>query len=212
MVPANMTETGPMSILDGLPTSAEDMQNAATLATPMIERALAAMNLSPLQRSIMDLVKKGHALADIYGLSQDERDAMFARGCQLLQSGEIEKARDWLLFVHLLNMHDARVIYVIAVTYQTQGNFSIAAKLYASFIALDPTNPEGHLRLGECLLSAREYQAALTSFQRAKNECARGNGAAEAAAHAARMLEHTLAKLAASNATKLVRNANSQRS
>jgi len=120
MVSANLKETAPiketarMSILDGLPQSEAEVEKALALAAPVVERIFESMDLSPRQRSILELLKKGHSLADIYDLTQDERDAMFTRGCQLVQAGEFEKGRDWLMFVHQLNPRDARVVYVIA--------------------------------------------------------------------------------------------------
>jgi len=190
-----------MSILDSLPSEAE-MRRAIEVMAPRIEQLFAGMDLSPKQRSIVELLKKGYSLADIHGFTQDERDAMFARGCQLVQAGEIDKGRDWLMFVNRLDPRDARVVYVIAVTYQTQGNFSLAAKLYVYFIALDASNPEGYLRLGECLLSAQEYAAAVDCFRFAKDQCARGKGNAAAAEHAERMLGHAREKHAANSAAR----------
>ena len=183
-----------MSILDGLPRSAAEAQKILELTGPMVQRVFNSMDLTPKQRSMLDLLNKGFSLADIYGLTQDERDAMFAKGCQLVQAGDIEKARDWLIFLHQLDPLDARIIYVIAVTYQTQGNFSLAAKLYIFFIARDATNPEGYLRLGECLLSARDYGTAADCFQFARTQCERGKGDAVAAEHATKMLAHALEK------------------
>jgi tetratricopeptide (TPR) repeat protein len=194
-----------MSILDGLPASLAETQKAFELAMPLVETMLDSMDITSSQRQIFELLKHGHSLADIHGLTQDDRDAMFVRGCQLVQSGEIEKGRDWLMFVHQLDPRDARVIYVIAVTYQTQGNFSLAARLYVCFIALDPAHPEGYLRLGECLLSAREYEAAVDCFRFAREQCARGKGNAAAAEHAAKMLAHAQEKHMANGAMRQVR-------
>jgi tetratricopeptide (TPR) repeat protein len=186
-----------MAILDGLPRSEAEARQALDVAAPIVQQILDAMDLSPKQREILDLVKQGHSLADIYGLTQEHRDAMFLKGCQLVQAGDIQKGRDWLTYLHMLDPLDARIVYVIAVTHQTDGNFSLAAKLYMYFIALDATNPEGYLRLGECHLSAREYDTALACFEFAKYQCGLGKGDAAAAEHAARMIAHTQDKLQA---------------
>jgi tetratricopeptide (TPR) repeat protein len=204
MVSPNLKETAPiketarMSILDGLPQSEAEVEKALALAAPVVERIFESMDLSPRQRSILELLKKGHSLADIYDLTQDERDAMFTRGCQLVQAGEFEKGRDWLMFVHQLDPRDARVVYVIALTYQMQGKFTLAAKLYVFFIALDASNPEGFLRLGECLLPTQDYAAAVDCFRFAKERCARRKDNAAAVEHAERMLAYARQKQAAS--------------
>jgi tetratricopeptide (TPR) repeat protein len=186
-----------MSILDGMPRSQADLNKILGLAAPIARKVVDAMNLPPREQSILDLMREGLSLADIYGLTGEERDAMFVRGCRLLQAGDIEKARDWLIFLHRLEPLDARVIYAIATSYQMQGDFSRAAKLYIHFIVLNAANPEGHLRLAECFLSAREYDRAIEHFQVAKNQCDRGNGDAAAAELAARMLVHAKERRAA---------------
>jgi tetratricopeptide (TPR) repeat protein len=179
-----------MSILDGLPHSAIEVQKALELVEPIVQQFINTLDLSPKQKEILALVKQGHSIADIYGLTQEHRDAMFAKGCQLVQAGEIKKGRDWLTYLHLLDPRDARIIYVIAVTYQSEGNFTLAAKLYILFLALDPTNVEGYLRLGECHLSARDYDTAIACFEFVKDQCALGKGDIPAANHAAVMLVH----------------------
>ncbi len=155
---------------------------------PLIEQFIEAMDLTPTQRKAVDLVMKGHSLADICGLTREERDAVFLKACQFLQAGDTAKARQWLTFLNLLDPRDARAVYVMGMTQQTDGNFAQAAKLYVVFLALDPTNIEGYLRLGECHFSAREYDDAIACFEFVKKQCKRGKGGAAAAEHARRML------------------------
>jgi tetratricopeptide (TPR) repeat protein len=188
-----------MAILDGLPNSEVEVQQALELVAPIFQQLADMMNLSPQQRAILDLVKQGHSLADIYGLTQEHRDAMFVKGCEFVQTGEIKKGRDWLTFLHVLDPRDARIVYLIAVTYQTEGNFTLAAKLYVFFLALDRTNLEGFLRLGECHLSAREYDTAATCFEFVKEQCKLGRGSTAAAEHAANLLAHTYEQRAVLN-------------
>jgi tetratricopeptide (TPR) repeat protein len=186
-----------MSIVDGMPRSRAELQKLLELTAPVVQKIIDALDLPPEAKAVMEQVQKGHPLADIYGLTQEERDAMFVRGCQLLQAGEVEKARDWFIFLHQLDPLDKRMIYAVATIFQTQGDFSRAAKLYVHFIAFDATNPEGHLRLAECFLSAREYDLAIEHFRIAKVMCERGYGNAAAAELAARMLAHANERRAA---------------
>jgi Flp pilus assembly protein TadD len=176
------------SILDGMPSSEAELAAAMEFANPMVEQFLNGMKFNPRQQSVIDLVRQGLSLADIFQVTQRERDAVFLVACRQIQAGNIGKARDSLISLYQLEPLDARVIYALAVTYQVEGNFSIAANLYISFLALDATNAEGYLRLGECFLAAREYEHAQQSFEFAKTECERGNGNSVAAGHAARML------------------------
>ncbi|PDT90845.1 hypothetical protein CO669_07670 [Bradyrhizobium sp. Y36] len=184
-----------MSILDGLPKSEAEWRRLMDAAAPIAQRLIDELELSPKAQSILKLMSEGMALADICGLTQEERDAMFIRGCRMIQAGDVTKGRDWMLMLHQLEPLDARVIYAIALTYQGEGNIALAAKLYVHFIALDAANPEGHLRLGECLLSAREYDGAIAHFA-VGERLSRGTNAA-AAAHAVRMHAHALERRSA---------------
>jgi tetratricopeptide (TPR) repeat protein len=189
-------ETSPMSIIDGMPRSQAEMQEVLRLAAPIVEQMLETAGLSPKAQSILGLMAEGLSLADICDITAEERDAMFIKGCRLIQAGDIAKGRDWLTLLHQLEPMDARVMYAIAFTYQTERNIRVAAQCYVHFIALNAANPEGHLRLGECFLSAREYDRAIEHFQIARDQCELGQGDAAAANHAAKMLAHANEKRA----------------
>ena len=180
-----------MSILDGMPTSMEEFQAANEWAAPMIEKALAKLNITPEAKTIIDLMKDGVPLKSILNISDGERDALFLAACRAFQFGEIAKARDTLVQLYLLDNLDTRVLYVLASTYKAEGNISTAAKFYLHFLALDATNPDGYLRLGECFLAAKEYEQAEETFKIALKQ-GNENGAPEATlAYARQMIEAT---------------------
>jgi len=186
------------SILDGLPGSEQEMRDVWKFAEPFIKEGLENLNLSPKRQSILDLLKEGLSVADIVDISKEERDAMLLQGYKFIKQGDLNKAEDWLFGLFQLNQLDERVIYALAVAIQAKGDFARAAKLYVTFLALDATNAEGYLRLGECFLSAKEYDNAQACFKVAKAECDRGNGNAQAAAHATQMLAYVAERRSAS--------------
>jgi tetratricopeptide (TPR) repeat protein len=177
-----------MSILDGLPSTEAELKDALEIGDKVFARALPRLNLTPKQQSVIDLVREGMSLADIMDITQQERDAMFVQGARMIQHGELQKARDVLSLLHVLEPLDAKVIYAIAMTYQLEGDVAHAAKLYVQFLSLNATNAEGYLRLGECLLAAKETDEAASCFRTAKAESDRGNGTPETRARAAQLL------------------------
>lgn len=187
-----------MSILDGMPRTAAELTAAVEMAAPMIDRYLDAIDLTPKSKEVIELLKQGLSLADIYGITKEERNALLQKGYQYIRAGKLEKARDWLLGVYQLETLDPRVLYALGVTFQLQGDVAPAAKLYVCSIVLDAENPENYLRLGECLLTAREYEPAIECFQLAKKLCDAGKGNANAAAHASKMLAHAKERLGSS--------------
>ncbi len=165
------------------------------LMGPLLERLSAGIRLSAKERKLFDLMRQGIPLADIAGLTQEDRDAMLLRGCRLIQAGHIKKARDWLTMLCSLYPFDARVVYAIASTHQIEGNFKSAAGLFLQSIFLDCKNPEPYLRMGECALATGNRQMARASFDMAKRYCEQGRGNARIAALAAKMLGEVDAQL-----------------
>ena len=177
-----------MSILDGMPSTQEELKAAMEFAVPIVNHAVDQMQLTERQQSVLDLMNEGLSLADILGITKEHRDALLAQGCRFLQVGEIQKARDTLVNLYQLEPHDERVIYALGTSFQLEGDFERAGKLYVQFLALDATNPDGFLRLGECFLGAKEYDNAEHSFDQAR-ALAQKAGNARSLAQAKSMLE-----------------------
>lgn len=164
-----------MSILDNMgPKNEQELVEAWIVAAKMIKPTVDKYPLSERQMSVLELMQSGLSLADIFEIGKEERDALLVQGFQLLQVGEIKQAQDFFMVLHQLEPLDERVIYGFAASYQAAGDYAIAAKMYVNFIALDATNPEGHLRLAECFMAAKEYDNATESFEIALGEAARG--------------------------------------
>lgn len=177
-----------MSILDGMPSSFEALEKSLRAAAPFASAVLANLRLSPRQQSIIHLMEQGVPLCEILNITQQQRDAIFLQACRQFRAGDIEKARAVLSVLYQLKPTDARVLYMLAATFQVEGQVASAAKLLIYFLALDATNPEGHLRLGECFLAAKEYDNATQSFRTALELCEEGHGSANALEHARRMV------------------------
>lgn len=175
-----------MSILDGLPRSAEAMKAVVAGSSAIMDDYLSQQALSPRAQSIVALLKKGLSLADIMKITPRERDALLVHGIRQMEAGEMEGAQATLTTLHQLDPLDERAIYALAATYQAQENYAVAGKLYCTFIALDATNAEGYLRLGECFLGNREFAQAHACFEVGKGEAASA-GRADLVAHADRM-------------------------
>ncbi|WP_375453309.1 tetratricopeptide repeat protein [uncultured Methylobacterium sp.] len=163
------------------------MKDVVATSSTIVEHVLGLATMSPRARSIIDAMKGGLSLADIAKISKEERDALLVQGIRQMQSGDVAGAQNTLTTLHYLEPLDERVIYALATTYQTQGNYAAAGKLYVTFVALDATNPDGYLRLGECFLAATEFDRARACFEVGKGE-ARDAGRLDLVAHADRML------------------------
>ncbi len=175
-----------MSILDDLdPRAFEERAIAAAKAFGVVADS---PNVSPKMRSILDHLKDGLSLADIIGLKKEHRDAFLVQAGTMIQAGDLDGAKDMLTQLVTLEPLDERPVYLLGFIAQQKGAFDVAAKLYAYFLGYDATNPDGYLRLGECLLGAGELDNAEGTFQSALHFGQKQNRA-DCIAHANKMLD-----------------------
>lgn len=177
-----------MSILDGFPTSAKDADHLMQAVGIVTEQLFDVSSASPRAQSILSLLGEGLSLADIFSITQDERDAVLLLACRQMQAGDIASAKPLLTRLVMLEPTDGRALYALAVAHQAGGDPVVAGKLFVYAIALDATNPEGYLRLGECLLANREVEAARGCFEGAKILARSGHGTKAQVDHADRMI------------------------
>jgi tetratricopeptide (TPR) repeat protein len=162
-----------VSILDGMIQSEVDPKALIGILGPMAEKLFDAIaSRSPYG----ELIRQGHAPADILGLTKAHRDAIMMLGYRAMQAGNVQKARDLFMLLQFIEPLDNRAAYGLGVTYQAEGKVDVAAKLFVQYLALDATCAKGHLRLGECFLTAQELERAASCFRVAEAEAERGNG------------------------------------
>ena len=177
-----------MSILDQTGFAGNDpevVMKAAADFMAMIERDVDLGEAAPLLQGL----KEGLTIAQTLGISRDELEVIYAVGFNLLNNGELDKAKDVFTQLVMMDGIEAKYQYCLGYVFQQQGDIQTAAKMYINFLALDATNPEGYLRLGECLLAAGEKDEAANAFRVAEAEAAKGNGSVDALALARHNLE-----------------------
>jgi tetratricopeptide (TPR) repeat protein len=177
-----------MSILDGMPTQ-DDFQRVAEQLAPKMAELLDSDKLSPKMKSIYEAMGEGISLGTILGLKKEHRDALLHQALNLMRAGENAKAREFLEICQLLDPVDQRPSYALGIILQQSGDFATAAKLFTMFLAMDATNPDGYLRLGECFFGAAEYDNAQDCFETAKSLTLKGHAKADRAELADKMLE-----------------------
>lgn len=188
-----------MSILDGMPQSEAQWKRIVDMAAPFYEYIEKNFEFTPEQRKVWQLTNQGIPLADILGITKEEREAVLAHACKLIKKGQYEEARSLLLQLIKLYPYDGRVVYTTGITLQLEGKAFAAGKVFVQAIGMDATNPEGYLRLGECFLVEREYHNAAASFEGAEDLCERGYGNPKIHQYASKMLAHALERIEATN-------------
>ncbi|MBC8130164.1 MAG: hypothetical protein H7Y08_07555 [Rhizobiaceae bacterium] len=163
-----------MSILNSAYTDKALMEGAMVYAAEKVTEMLP--NLDEKSRRLIELTADGTTLGDALGITKAQKQALLDTGCRLIQVGELEKATDILLRLNQLDPLDERSLYALGTICQLRGELEKAAALYIQFLAQDATNPLGYLRLGECLMAAREYDDAYGALHAARVFAAEGKG------------------------------------
>lgn len=185
-----------MGILDGI-ADQDTMQRAMEQVAPRIDALMKSDRLSPKMRSLLELLGEGLSVGDIIGIEKQHRDAMVVQAGTMMQAGETEKAKEVLEMLSILEPLDERPAYMLGVIALQEERYAVAARLFVHFLALDATNPDGHLRLGECLLSAGELDNAEEAFGTAVALARKTPGGAERVAYGEAMIQSIAARRSA---------------
>lgn len=177
-----------MALLDGMPKSREELESFLSTLKPLLEEIQKTMLTSKEQRDVLELMNKGLSLGDILGIEKKHRDVLLAHVSHLMHAQKYDEALNILTMLHTLEPLDERVIYGLGIIFQIKENYHAASQLYVNFLALDATNPEGYLRLGECFLAAKEKENAESSFKTALSLSKRGYGKPQVQAYAEKMI------------------------
>ena len=139
---------------------------------------------NPLVKGMM----AGATPAQSLGLKRADLDALYGVAFASLTSGDMQRADDLFMYLCLLDPLEARYRYCLGVIAQQRGTFDLAVEHFINFLALDATNADGYLRLGECYAALGNKTEAREAFEIAAAEAAKGNGDAAALAEARRNL------------------------
>ena len=175
-----------MSILDGVP-DASAIQAVLANVGPMIEALKDNAAVTPAQRRVIELMGEGMKPADILGLEREHMDALAHQGFALMQAGDRDQARELLTVLSMLDPMHKPTVYIAGLLAQQTGDLPGAGRAYLSFIALDATEPDGYLRLGECLLASGELAQAEECFDIAGKLVRSGHGKPDRADYADQM-------------------------
>lgn len=163
-----------MSILDSHPLLKIDVKSAAESTPAFLDAVMKSLDLE--DTPYYQAIRSGATPAAALGLDQRHVEALYQQGYDLLAVGNIEKARAVLTTLIQLDPSEERGVYALAATYQMEGRFDVAAQIYTTFITMDATNPDGYLRLGECLEALGETENAAGCYEIALGEAERGHG------------------------------------
>lgn len=177
-----------MGLLNDLQMSPEETKRQNEGFATFLRGFLAENAVSPEFKAACEGVLAGDTVGTVLGLETPHRDAIVAQGYKYLQLQRLDEAKDWLSLALAAEPLDERALYGLGVIAQMQGDLKRAVRALLQFQALDATNPDGLLRLGECLYANRELEEAGNCFTGVLRLVEAGYGAPRHRAYAERML------------------------
>ena len=153
---------------------------------PYLEVFLRESGLS--ENRVVQGLMAGNTAAQTLGLTREELDALYSVAFTALTSGELQRAQDVLTRLVLLDPLEAKYRYCLGVIAQQHGDHATALEHLTNFLALDATNADGYLRLGETMAALGRRRDARDCFEIALAEAVKGNGDAHAVAEARQKL------------------------
>ena len=128
------------------------------------------------QDPVLQRVMGGETIAQARGLSREDLEIIYGMGFTLITSGELDKAEDVFITLCFMDQLVAKNHYCLGVVRQMKQQWQMACDDFIRFLALDATNPEGYLRIGECKVALGEKDEAKEYFRLALLEAEQGNG------------------------------------
>lgn len=152
-----------MSILDAGIQDTQEFIKSLEQNAPQIEKHFELFGIT--DKKFYKLLKEGHTPASVMDISREELDGVYEIARRYITTGQIDKAQSMFIMLIRLDAMQPHFNYGLGLTYQMQGDVATAARFYLLFLGLDATNPEGYMRLGECLFAAKEYLEASETFE-----------------------------------------------
>lgn len=121
-------------------------------------------------------VLEGQTIAQVKGLSRADLEVLYAYGFGYLTNRTPQKAEEIFSYLCMIDPLEAKNHYCLGVAHQMQQQWQQAIDDFSRFCALDATNPEGYLRIGECLVAMGERNEAREIYDVALKEALKGHG------------------------------------
>lgn len=151
-----------------------DPERFAALVDAHMNRFITAAGAedNPILQGMMD----GLTGAQAMGLGREDLNAIYAAFFRMLNDKDFAAARDGFTYLVMIDPLHAPNHYCLGVALQGLGRLNDAEGAFIGFLALDATNPDGYLRLGECYQSRGATALAIEAFELAEAECRNGHG------------------------------------
>ena len=111
-----------------------------------------------------EAIMRGATLKEIYGISDQVMNAIYAHAYNFYQSGRNDDAKTFFQFLCAYDIYNADYVMGLAAVHQRQKDFLSAIQLYRLSYAIEPKNTRCMLYAGQCYLYLKDKVNAYSCF------------------------------------------------
>ena len=164
------------------PEIAKHLQDGVEMAMKIL--ADAGLDKDPKLLAVLD----GQTIAQAKGLTRADLEVLYAYGFGFITNGDTRRAEEVFVQLCMIDPLVGKNHYCLGIIRQMNQQWDAAIDDFARFCAMDATNPEGYLRIGECLVAKGDHTGAGQAFNVALREARKGRGPKNAVEQAERAL------------------------
>jgi type III secretion system low calcium response chaperone LcrH/SycD len=120
--------------------------------------------------SIIEHLNNGATLADVIGITLEQREAIYTMGHYQYTQGKYIDAMKFFRFLLFHDQFDLRAIFGVGCCLQMQGDYSNAQIFLGMVVMMEPTNPTSGVQFAECLLMDKKKNEAIDILQKTRME------------------------------------------
>jgi len=120
--------------------------------------------------SILEHLNNGASLADVMGITHEQREAIYTMGHYQYTQGKYSDALKFFRFLLFHDQFDLRAMFGVGCCLQMQGDYSNAQIFLGMAVMMEPTNPSSGVQFAECLLMNKKKNEAIGILQKTRQE------------------------------------------
>lgn len=113
------------------------------------------------EAAISDFMLAGGQLYQLYGITDEELEALYAKGYQEYNAQKLEQAAQNFAYLVHLKPNEKRYLFALGAVFQSMKNYKQAVYYYSMAANQDISDPMISLHLVECLVGMSMNQEAL---------------------------------------------------
>lgn len=141
-----------------------------TLCNPPLTHSITEQADITSQRCL-DVLEGRATLADLVGTTQAELNAIYTRGYQAWNAGDLESATADFAYLALQQPLERRFLFAFACALKQQGEYHHALTLFTHTLAMQANDPFASFHIAECLLALNETDAARDALDATQALC-----------------------------------------